>query len=206
MTYKSFKGPTVTPWGSAQSRQELAPGVVAISTARHGGVWISKQRQQQMPPALTKVAVPTRPAFYEEDIAYAAVLLAFPDALHAWAEQMNMETDEAAYILRNKFRDWYPDVYEEWTGKAVPPGTSWVRDKANFENEHADDYVVIAAWGDWHHECPKGMVLTLARRGSDCDQRRFLVPAEEYNEASPFGFVIDREKHEEFHEADCPQS
>jgi len=38
-----------TPWGVAYEREELAPGIVEVSTASHGGILLSKELQAQMP-------------------------------------------------------------------------------------------------------------------------------------------------------------
>ncbi len=52
-----------------------------------------------------------------------------------------------------------------------------------------DNYVAISAWGDWHHNVPKGMVLVLATKGGIRENPRkwFLIPADEYK----MNFVID---------------
>ena len=37
-----------TPWGTAQDSTGLAPGIISYSTAGHGGIWLSRKRQQQL--------------------------------------------------------------------------------------------------------------------------------------------------------------
>ena len=37
-----------TPWGEAQTAEELAPGIISYSTSSHGGIWLSAERRQQL--------------------------------------------------------------------------------------------------------------------------------------------------------------
>lgn len=68
-----------SPWGTADSAEELVPGIVHVSTPSHGGYWISPARFAEMPKAIQ--ATPTFagcPQWYEEDCDWALVALAFP--------------------------------------------------------------------------------------------------------------------------------
>lgn len=40
--------PKNTPWGPAQYTEELAHGIISISTASHGGIWLSEDRRMQI--------------------------------------------------------------------------------------------------------------------------------------------------------------
>ena len=78
-------------------------------------------------------------------------------------------------------------------------------DKMQFEQEHANDWVVIAAYGAWEGTIlgdrvtgVDGMVLVIATLGGkhgDATQRKYLVDAEKYNSRyrSRFGYVIEPE-------------
>lgn len=37
-----------TPWGRADWQTDIAPGIIDISTASHGGLWLSKDRWNAM--------------------------------------------------------------------------------------------------------------------------------------------------------------
>jgi len=37
-----------TPWGIAEDETELAKGIIFYSTARHGGIWLSPERQEEI--------------------------------------------------------------------------------------------------------------------------------------------------------------
>ncbi len=42
--------PTYSPWGPVQDSTELADGIVEVSTASHGGIWLSAYRQREIGP------------------------------------------------------------------------------------------------------------------------------------------------------------
>jgi hypothetical protein len=71
-----------SPWGRIDARKPIAEGIEWVSTPRHGGFRLSRERWDAMPVAL-RAASFTSDEFFEEDCAYCAVLLAFPDAFSA---------------------------------------------------------------------------------------------------------------------------
>lgn len=85
------------------------------------------------------------------------------------------------------------------TGTELAPGESFIKDQRRWQAEHADDYLPLAAWGDWHADVPAGMVAVFAGRGGrrangsyPDDTRYFLVPADEYRAGA---FVVDLDRH-----------
>ncbi len=102
---RAAEGPVVSspsPWGPVESVHDVAEGIVWVTTARHGGVWLSRERWAQMPERFRDVVpfahlrgivlnpgqrVPpqtwTGPgesgAWYEEDEDACLVVLAFPE-------------------------------------------------------------------------------------------------------------------------------
>lgn len=67
-----------SPWGSVQSCHTLAPGIVSVSTAGHGGIWISRGREAQIPANVRAIARQYAPAqWYEEDCDVTIVALWF---------------------------------------------------------------------------------------------------------------------------------
>ncbi len=40
--------PKNSPWGPVQDSFELAAGIVEVSTASHGGIWLSAERQKEI--------------------------------------------------------------------------------------------------------------------------------------------------------------
>ena len=63
-----------TPWGKSQGRADkLAPGINFYSTAGHGGYKVSKTTLALMPPALRN-----EDGWYEEDMEWCKIAIAFP--------------------------------------------------------------------------------------------------------------------------------
>ncbi|WP_172859102.1 DUF7007 domain-containing protein [Vibrio anguillarum] len=62
-----------TPWGQAIHRDEIAEGIVVVSTASHGGILLSETRSNEIPKHLT-----LNQLAYEEDDDATYVQLAFP--------------------------------------------------------------------------------------------------------------------------------
>lgn len=66
---------------------------------------------------------------------------------------------------------------------------------------HADDYITLAAWGDWHDSVPPNYVGVFAGRGGRMengayppDTKYFFVPADEYQKRER-QFIIDTSRH-----------
>lgn len=62
-----------SPWGPVQYRRMMAPGVVFVETASHGGAFVTEEAQQQIPEAIRSAD-----RFYEEDCEIAAVIVTWP--------------------------------------------------------------------------------------------------------------------------------
>ena len=70
--------PAETPWGRADSSEEIAPGIVLHSTPSHGGYYVSPERVATMPKPLREFKPFAGANWYEEDCDWAIVALAFP--------------------------------------------------------------------------------------------------------------------------------
>jgi hypothetical protein len=67
-----------SPWGAPDTGVEIAEGIVKISTASHGGYWVSDTRLAAMPKELANIATYAGHGWYEEDCDWALVALAYP--------------------------------------------------------------------------------------------------------------------------------
>jgi len=57
-----------SPWGPIQEIKELAPGIIRVYTARHGGIWVDFQHEKKIPSRLRNIARQYAPSqWYEED-------------------------------------------------------------------------------------------------------------------------------------------
>ena len=91
-------GPTVTPtpWGPAQTVATIAEGITSVTTASHGGILLSEERQAAMPAHLAGRNIYGGGRWYEEDCEWSLVAVAFPEAFPD-------EQDEARATLRAYF-------------------------------------------------------------------------------------------------------
>lgn len=174
-----------TPWGGSQMAVIYAEGVVAHSTAGHGGFHLSAARNAKIHPLLRKDT-----PWYEEDCEWAIVALSFPDLFTAHERTTAEKT----------FRSRWPDEWEAIRGCKLVDGESWARDRRVFDQRHAADYIVTSAIFSQQHPGMTEVVAAVPgdRRSGD-DERRFLVPSDEYAGRGRFGFVIDPARHAEYH-------
>lgn len=169
-----------TPWGPSQGATVYADGVTCHTTAGHGGFHLSAMRNARVHPMLR-----AENGFYEEDECWAIVAITFPDLFTAFERRCAERT----------IKDSFPDAWETIFGTTLGPGESRIKDQRAFEALHAKDWVVVSAITS---EQQSGFVECIATpgglRGEGTEERRFLVPAGEYN-VGRFGFVIDPDRH-----------
>ena len=176
-----------TPWGHADSQKTLAPGIISVSTPSHGGIKVEKELNQLIPDYMR-----TSDGWYEEDVDWSIVATVFPHAF----------TTEERKHAKNTLRGYIPMAYEMYYKEVIPPGESHAKDAMAFRVLHKNDYVGMAAFGDWHPQVPKGHVVVFAGRGGRTvdyrypkDTAYFVVPQDDYDVPSPHGFVIDEKKY-----------
>ena len=168
-----------TPWGVSQGATLYSDGVVVHSTAGHGGFHLDAAHNAKVHPALRAPA-----GWYEEDCAWAAVAQAFPELF----------TDYERRGAERTIRDWYPDAWETIHGRPLRPGESHEKDRRDFERDYAVRWVVISAIRSDHQAGMTECVATLGGDRRAAEQRRYLVPSDEYRPGR-FGFVIDEARH-----------
>lgn len=172
-----------TPWGPSQGATIYAEGVASHTTAGHGGFKLSAERNGRVHSTLCRDS-----GFYEEDAEWAIVALTFPDLFTVFERKCADRT----------IRDCLPESWESIFGRLLAPGESMEKDRRAFEQQHANDWVVISALRSDHHP---GMTEVIATRGGRRDhgveERRFLVPSADY-EVGRFGFAIDETRHAAF--------
>ncbi|KPF42620.1 hypothetical protein [Rhizobium sp. AAP43] len=170
-----------TPWGGSQMAIQYGEGVVAHTTASHGGFHLSPDRNARTHPALRKEV-----RWYEEDVEWAAVAISFPALFTRFERQI------ADKVVRNT----WPEAWEEIHGRALTEGESRAKDRAAFDMAHAADLVVTSAIRSDVHLGMTEVVATIGGdRSCECEERRFLVPCDEYALRGQFGFVIDPTRH-----------
>ncbi|WP_156468035.1 hypothetical protein [Rhizobium sp. Leaf371] len=173
-----------TPWGLSQHAVLYADGIVVHSTASHGGFALSLDRNRLVPSLLR-----AEDGFYEEDCAWVAVAIAYPDLF------TDFERRHADDILRHV----YPQAWEDAHAKVLQPGQSRAKDRSDFDRDNVDRWVVISAIQSHHHpgfvEC---IAMLGGRRSSGVrapadEERRYLVD-EAFYDIGAFGYVVDESR------------
>lgn len=212
MSATATKAPVVregmpTPWGESDTAYAWCDWAGWVSTASHGGCKIDGAHNAMIP-----AQVREQRGWYEEDCAWAIPFMVFPELCALEAQHHEQDAEKrAARIIKNAEQakqtvlNWYPDFYEQWTGRKIGPGESFIRDRQTFDRENAHRLVVVSAVGDWAEGVPLGSVLVTATLGGkrdniERDGRKFLVPAGEYaaSRRGTTGFVVDEARHAEF--------
>ncbi|MBP2449813.1 DUF7007 domain-containing protein [Rhizobium leguminosarum] len=168
-----------TPWGASQGATIYAEGIVSHSTADHGGIKLSTERNRLVHPMLRQNS-----GWYEEDVEWAIVALTFPRLFTAYEQKCADRT----------IRESIPDAWEAIHGRVLNAGESIEKDRRDFEKQHVGDWIVISAITSDHE---KGFVEVVAVLGGNrrSEGRRFLVDSEEYAGRGRFGFVLDETRH-----------
>lgn len=88
-----------SPWGTIEEARVIAPGLVSVSTAGHGGYWISAQREERIPAAARSPFL-RQAGWYEEDVDAAVPAYLWPEAFRADAAGQADVRERAAACLR----------------------------------------------------------------------------------------------------------
>ncbi|AUX79313.1 DUF7007 domain-containing protein [Sinorhizobium fredii] len=169
-----------TPWGPSQGATIYVDGIVSHTTASHGGFELSAARNAAAHPLLR-----IDDGFYEEDAAWAIVALTFPQLFTRYERK----------IADRTVRDSWPEAWEAIHDRRLAPGASHEKDGREFQRQHAEDWIVIAALRSDHHAGMTEVIATIGgARDARAEERRFLVRSDDYM-AGRFGFVIDETKH-----------
>jgi hypothetical protein len=165
-----------------------------VHTAGHGGVKLSRERQAKVPAYFR-----CEGGWYEEDCDANIPLLIFEQDIRQHGPQWLREALDKHPPAKSVMA-YRPDEYERYTGHKVKLEESYVLRERAFRAAHANDWVVICAWGSWQPGVPKGMVGVCAtigeKRDPNVEHRCFLVDDAEY-EARQGSFVIDLARHQQ---------
>ncbi len=172
-----------TPWGPSQGATVFGERVVCHSTAAHGGFHLSADRNAKVDRGLRRQG-----GWYEEDAEWAIVALTLPHLFTSFERRSAEQT----------VKDSWPDAWEAIFGTVLAPGQSHEKDRRAFHARHAGDWIVISAIrAEQHHGFVEVIATPGGARGPKTEERRFLVPAAEY-EIGRFGFVVDPARHDAY--------
>jgi hypothetical protein len=147
-------------WGAPQTRGEIAPGIVWISTASHGGIVLSDRRQAEIP-AFMRVSE----GVYEEDCDWCIPVLIFQAEVRAgWLGAFdNGDVEQALIGAEETLRHWHPERWEQHYSRALLPGESHKRDEATDAAKHKGCWRLVSACGSWAEGVDEGMIGICAR-------------------------------------------
>jgi hypothetical protein len=183
-----------TPWGRGRVTETLPNGIKRVDTPGHGGYFVPAELREKMP-APYRTDPWSGNGWFEEDCGWAMVAASFPEHFD---EKSLADADRT-------LRNWFPSQWEEVNGRELQPGESMKRDEERFFANHANDFLSVCAYGDWHKRVPEGMVgVVCVRGGRDLktgsyegrESRGFLVPEAEYvKKPGDFAFIADPERY-----------
>jgi len=87
-----------TPWGLSQDREIVAEGLEFVSTASHGGINVSQERNKQIPDNMKNQTFNQlgESGWYEEDCDWCIPVIVFNQEFSIWANSKGW--DGVAYI------------------------------------------------------------------------------------------------------------
>ena len=186
--------PKGSPWGHIQTRHHIQNDCYWVSTASHGGIKLSRRINAKMPEGMRRPG-----GWYEEDCEWCLPVLEFRWLAEILADKVFKGDGGVDALLEsadNTMQNWFPHEYAgKYLGGVVEVlrGKSYKYDKECFEAENAQNWVVIAAWGDWQEGVPKGMVGVLATIGGVrgvSEERYVLATGEAYRARGKFAYVL----------------
>jgi hypothetical protein len=169
-----------TPWGTSQITENHDSGFIFVSTARHGGFMIAKDfAEKHLSPAAIKRGEKCGDYLcYEEDCSIAIPLWELPQY---WPKLFRGSCNPQIELLTS-LSMWNADYLLEIGIEPEIKGYEFY--KANrLDNEmraakHPD--LIICAYGDWHKNCPIGLVVV-----ETADGKTHFVTKESYQIRRP---------------------
>lgn len=140
------KAKSLSPWGAIQSAETLAPGIVSVSTASHGGFWLAPARWAELLQTFPHFVGFAAAPWLEEDCDACIAALVWPDEFPVTflraAVQMYSRDGQYQPIVRNwlrftaagqalfaRVRAWEKDNAQLWErGGSHGNSSGWIVD------------------------------------------------------------------------------
>lgn len=101
-----------TPWGRSQDIEDIADGIRSVSTASHGGIQLSKERQQQLPGHAGDNNYNKGLTWWEEDSDWCIPFLIFQNEFKAFYERTGQTWFESNLAMALKTAEnYHPEFY-----------------------------------------------------------------------------------------------
>lgn len=97
-----------SPWGTIQTAETVIPGMVLVTTASHGGAWLSPELEAEIPAKYRDIGHRYAPApWYEEDCDIVIPFAILRDRIHAadsmLVAHLSMADHAAKVITENPY-------------------------------------------------------------------------------------------------------
>ena len=92
-----------TPWGAAQTVDELAPGIESVTTASHGGIILDYDHAQQVPVEIVAKSFLHNSMAWEEDCDWCVPFVVFE------AELLKHGSEHTKTVIKEK---WHTDAFK----------------------------------------------------------------------------------------------
>lgn len=192
------------PWGRAEDSWPVADGIATVFSERQrDGAWVSPERNAAIPEALRQDS-----GWYEGNASF-VVKMTFPDEFASQSRTQGLvagRRNDADYQYAHAtsvVQRWYPFEYEAATGIEVPPENSPIKREELWRREHDSQQVSVQVYDDPESRVMMNAVTTWGGRPGDFGtdaERVYRVYRDEYEEAGPYGLVIDPSRHREVHQ------
>ena len=171
------------PWGVAKYVHEERKEIFVVTGSDDNGIQLSAERNANMPEPLRREG-----GWY---------LNKLDEHILVWFAFIDECDEDDTKIVKRRFRDDFPDEYEQLTGKPLRKGQSRKRDQEQFYSQHANDMISVWSSATYGQET----VRVTARRPSAPDEYvTYAIPTQEYyaatqDDKSGFGIVIDESRY-----------
>ena len=130
-----------TPWGESQEVESVAPGILRVSTAGHGGYWLDEERAQTVAARFVTFQPFAGWPWFEEDQDWAVVAFAFPESFTPAQLRGAVRTVALSVRLETEHADWGVRGWRDVADWLESPASAYARETvATFEAEHADEW------------------------------------------------------------------
>jgi hypothetical protein len=107
-----------SPWGTVQTQRKIAEGIISVSTASHGGILISLEREKEFYKIFPNAQLFTNSAAFEEDCDWCLAALAWPEYFSDQDLYFAKETAEMENGCGHEEIDW-PKYWNTEKGNAA---------------------------------------------------------------------------------------
>lgn len=103
-----------TPWGMADSICVIAEGIRQIGTPRHGGIWLSAERQKQLPEGIELHNWLKSTQWYEEDCDWVIPFLLFASEFQQYYQREWQEGWEENHATAHRIAQRHKPAFYQW--------------------------------------------------------------------------------------------